>query len=113
MPSGDKTTAAALLDIGRTAAYELSPKGAMAEPGSASWQFVRIPTGPLLELLQLRRNRQIAPPGRPDVRLPAPVGLRTSHVTHIAHCDARVPGTASQPDIRTLAGRVWPQGLRG
>ena len=49
MPSGDKTTAAALLGIGRTAAYELSPKGAMADPGSASWQFVRIPTGPLLD----------------------------------------------------------------
>ena len=73
MPSGDKTTAAALLDIGRTAAYELSPKGAMAEPG-LSWQFVRIPTGPLLELLQLRRNRQIAPPGAPRRPTTGPCG---------------------------------------
>jgi predicted DNA-binding transcriptional regulator AlpA len=49
----DVVTAAAVLGIGRTAAYELIRTGAWPTPVPRLGRLIRIPTGPLLELIQL------------------------------------------------------------
>ncbi len=52
----DVVTAAAILGIGRTAAYELIRVGAWPTPVLRLGKLIRIPTGPLLELVQLPRS---------------------------------------------------------
>jgi hypothetical protein len=55
-PVVDVVTAAAILGIGRTAAYELIRTGGWPTPVLRLGKLIRIPTGPLLELIQLRRT---------------------------------------------------------
>ncbi len=55
-PVIDVVTAAAILGIGRTAAYELIRVGAWPTPVLRLGKLIRIPTGPLLELVQLPRS---------------------------------------------------------
>ena len=50
-------TAAAILGIGRTAAYELIRTGTWPTPVLRLGKLIRIPTGPLLDLIQLRGTR--------------------------------------------------------
>ena len=52
----DVVTAAAVLGIGRTVAYELIRTGAWPTPVLRLGKLIRIPTGPLLELVQLPRS---------------------------------------------------------
>ncbi len=55
-PVIDVVTAAAILGIGRTAAYELIRVGGWPTPVLRLGKLIRIPTGPLLELVQLPRS---------------------------------------------------------
>ena len=55
-PVVDVVTAAAILGIGRTAAYELIRTGTCPTPVLRLGKLIRIPTGPLLELIQLPRT---------------------------------------------------------
>lgn len=55
-PVVDVVTAAAILGIGRTAAYELIRTGSWPTPVLRLGKLIRIPTGPLLELIQLPRT---------------------------------------------------------
>jgi hypothetical protein len=55
-PVVDVVTAAAILGIGRTAAYELIRTGAWPTPVLRLGKLIRIPTGPLLELIRLPRT---------------------------------------------------------
>jgi hypothetical protein len=52
-PVVDVVTAAAVLGIGRTAAYALIRTGSWPTPVLRLGKLIRIPTGPLLELIQL------------------------------------------------------------
>ncbi len=55
-PVVDVVTVAANLGIGATAAYELIRTGAWPTPVLRLGKLIRIPPGPNLELLQLRRT---------------------------------------------------------
>jgi excisionase family DNA binding protein len=55
-PVVDVVTAAAILGIGRTAVYELIRTGTWPTPALRLGKLIRIPTGPLLELIQLPRT---------------------------------------------------------
>lgn len=54
-PVVDVPTAAAILGIGRTAAYELIRTGAWPTPILRLGRLIRIPSEPLLDLIQVRR----------------------------------------------------------
>ncbi len=54
-PVVDVPTAAAMLGIGRTAAYELIRLGKWPTPVLRLGKLIRIPSGPLLELIQVQR----------------------------------------------------------
>ena len=54
-PVVDVPTAAAILGIGRSAAYELVRLGQWPTPVLRLGKLIRIPSGPLLELVGLRR----------------------------------------------------------
>jgi len=54
-PVIDVPTAAAILGIGRTAAYELIRAGRWPTPVLRLGKLIRIPSAPLLELVQVRR----------------------------------------------------------
>lgn len=54
-PVVDVPTAAAVLGIGRTAAYELIRTGEWPTPVLRLGKLIRIPSGPLLELVQVGR----------------------------------------------------------
>ncbi len=54
-PVVDVPTAAAILGIGRTAAYELIRTGAWPTPILRLGRLLRIPSEPLLDLIQVRR----------------------------------------------------------
>ncbi len=54
-PVVDVPTAAAILGIGRTAAYELIRLGKWPTPVLRLGKLIRIPSGPLLELIQVQR----------------------------------------------------------
>jgi hypothetical protein len=54
-PVVDVPTAAAVLGIGRTAAYELIRVGNWPTPILRLGKLIRIPTAPLLELVQVSR----------------------------------------------------------
>lgn len=54
-PVVDVPTAAAVLGIGRTAAYELIRVGNWPTPVLRLGKLIRIPTAPLLELVQVSR----------------------------------------------------------
>jgi len=54
-PVVDVPTAAAILGIGRTAAYELIRTGAWPTPILRLGRLIRIPRGPLLDLVEVRR----------------------------------------------------------
>jgi len=54
-PVVDVPTAAAMLGIGRTAAYELNRLGKWPTPVLRLGKLIRIPSGPLLELIQVQR----------------------------------------------------------
>ena len=62
----DVPTAASLLGIGRTAAYELIRTGEWPTPVFRLGKLIRIPTAPLLKLLGLER---------PPLPQPAPQSL--------------------------------------
>lgn len=51
----DVPTAAAILGIGRTAAYELIRLGKWPTPVLRLGKLIRIPSAPLLELVQVQR----------------------------------------------------------
>lgn len=51
----DVATAAAMLGVGRTSAYELIRVGTWPTPVLRMGKLIRIPTAPLLELLGLER----------------------------------------------------------
>ncbi len=51
----DLTTAAGVLGIGRTCAYELVRTGAWPSPVLRVGRLIRIPTAPLLEVLGVER----------------------------------------------------------
>jgi hypothetical protein len=55
-PVVDVATAASIPGIGRTAAYELIRTGGWPTPVLRLGKLIRIPTVPLLELIQLRRT---------------------------------------------------------
>ncbi len=54
-PVVDVPTAAAMLGIGRTAAYELIRVGKWPTPVLRLGKLIRIPSAPLLELIQVQR----------------------------------------------------------
>jgi len=54
-PVVDVPTAAAMLGIGRTAAYELIRLGKWPTPVLRLGKLIRIPSAPLLELIQVQR----------------------------------------------------------
>lgn len=54
-PVVDVPTAAAMLGIGRTAAYDLIRAGDWPTPVLRLGKLIRIPSGPLLELVQVQR----------------------------------------------------------
>ncbi len=54
-PVVDVPTAAAILGIGRTAAYELIKSGDWPTPILRLGKLIRIPSGPLLELVRVQR----------------------------------------------------------
>ena len=54
-PVVDVPTAAAVLGIGRTAAYELIRCGSWPTPTLRLGKLIRIPTAPLLELVKVSR----------------------------------------------------------
>ena len=54
-PVVDVPTAAAILGIGRTAAYELIRLGKWPTPVLRLGKLIRIPSAPLLELVQVER----------------------------------------------------------
>lgn len=54
-PVVDVPTAAAILGIGRTAAYELIRSGEWPTPVLRLGKLIRIPSAPLLELIQVQR----------------------------------------------------------
>ncbi len=54
-PVVDVPTAAAILGIGRTAAYELIRVGKWPTPVLRLGKLIRIPSAPLLELIQVQR----------------------------------------------------------
>ena len=54
-PVVDVPTAAAILGIGRTAAYELIRSGQWPTPILRLGKLIRVPSGPLLELVQVQR----------------------------------------------------------
>ena len=54
-PVVDVPTAAAMLGIGRTAAYELIRLGQWPTPVLRLGKLIRIPSAPILELIQVRR----------------------------------------------------------
>jgi hypothetical protein len=54
-PVVDVVTAAAILGIGRTAAYELIRVGEWPTPVLRLGKLIRIPTAPLLELVRIAR----------------------------------------------------------
>lgn len=54
-PVVDVPTAAAILGIGRTAAYELIRVGQWPTPVLRLGKLIRIPSAPLLELIQVER----------------------------------------------------------
>jgi len=54
-PVVDVVTAAAILGIGRTAAYELIRVGEWPTPVLRLGKLIRIPTAPLLELVRIER----------------------------------------------------------
>jgi hypothetical protein len=54
-PVVDVPTAAAILGIGRTAAYELIRLGKWPTPVLRLGKLIRIPSAPLLELVQVQR----------------------------------------------------------
>jgi hypothetical protein len=51
----DVPTAAAILGIGRSAAYQLIRHGGWPTPVLHLGKLIRVPTGPLLDLLEVRR----------------------------------------------------------
>jgi hypothetical protein len=59
----DLRTAAAVLDIGRTAAYELVRTGQWPTPVLRLGRRIKVPTAPLLALLGL--STPLPPPSRP------------------------------------------------
>lgn len=54
-PVVDVATAASILGIGRTAAYELIRLGRWPTPVLRLGKLIRIPSGPLLELVKVER----------------------------------------------------------
>jgi predicted DNA-binding transcriptional regulator AlpA len=54
-PVVDVPTAAAILGIGRTAAYELIRMGKWPTPVLRLGKLIRVPSGPLLELVGVSR----------------------------------------------------------
>lgn len=54
-PVVDVPTAAAVLGVGRTAAYELIRVGAWPTPVLRLGKLIRVPTAPLLELVGVSR----------------------------------------------------------
>ena len=54
-PVVDVPTAASILGIGRTAAYELIRLGRWPTPVLRLGKLIRIPSGPLLELVKVER----------------------------------------------------------
>ncbi len=54
-PVVDVPTAAAILGIGRTAAYELIRSGEWPTPVLRLGKLIRIPSAPLLQLVQVQR----------------------------------------------------------
>jgi excisionase family DNA binding protein len=54
-PVGDVQTAAAVLGIGRSAAYELIHSGDWPTPTLRLGKLIRVPTAPLIELVGLSR----------------------------------------------------------
>jgi len=54
-PVVDVPTAAAMLGIGRTAAYELIRLGRWPTPVLRLGKLIRIPSAPILELIQVER----------------------------------------------------------
>ncbi len=54
-PVVDVPTAAAILGIGRTAAYELIRSGEWPTPVLRLGKLIRIPSAPLLQLIQVQR----------------------------------------------------------
>ncbi len=54
-PVVDVPTAAAVLGIGRTAAYELIRTGSWPTPTLRLGKLIRVPTAPLLELVGVNR----------------------------------------------------------
>lgn len=54
-PVVDVPTAAAILGIGRTAAYELIRSGRWPTPTLRLGKLIRVPSAPLLELIQVQR----------------------------------------------------------
>jgi hypothetical protein len=58
----DLRTAAAMLDIGRTAAYELVRTGQWPTPVLQLGRRIKVPTAPLLDLLGLSTGSRTAVP---------------------------------------------------
>lgn len=54
-PVVDVPTAAAVLGVGRTAAYELIRTGSWPTPTLRLGKLIRVPTAPLLELVGVNR----------------------------------------------------------
>jgi hypothetical protein len=57
-PTVDLMTAAQILGIGRTAAYELVREGHWPTPVVRAGRLIRVPTAPLLRLLGIRAQRE-------------------------------------------------------
>jgi excisionase family DNA binding protein len=68
----DVPTAASLLGIGRTVAYELIRTGEWPTPVFRLGKLIRIPTAPLLELLGITRT--LLPKAQPQPLMSASTG---------------------------------------